>query len=819
MMMSGLEILRRVSEKFPGTRTINAFPFLRAEVVSSDFASLDDDHREETFAKAIGISVSELRAASNRLFLRFDLLGDAAEARKAVAGGETWLGEFANDEPARPAPDRPKVVHFYGYKGGQARSSVLAFLAFTLAAESHQRVLIVDVDAEAPSLDLLLRVNVSVEGSLVGLRAGNKLVPVAVHSSPGGGSVALIGFRPSSAEFDVDATALAFEAAVSAPSHSRLASELMAQLEGKDYDVVLVDHRTGLGPTVPAWVRAMPGPVVVFDRLDGQSRRAIAEVSRLWDPRLSTPGLLVSWLSGAFIERQVAEARPEAWYWLAALARLKSRPDEEPKMPEDFADHWVVWPDDAAFRQRKFPEPHEVGGPTREAILEVRTLLGLMEVKERKLVPIRTLGPSGATDQGSFIVTEALRALAEVGSPVRFILGRKGTGKTRLLHELAVSGRGEPLLVAEDEQVGGLPAQNPALQALLKRARENDDLEGFWWTLLGAACEALGTPTERLERYVERRTPLLQGVDVRNIVRPHPPRVFLVDGLEMISQREDTKGSIQALLNVCSAIENEAVLRAHITLRVFLRTDIAFWGFENFEQQRAGKTLYLSWTTQTIFNFVLSRIVDLPWFREQFTPVVKEIEARRTEIQQGALMTDECLALLLRIFPDKLRRLNMNTSTYLRTYFSDDPSGGEGYYPRVYDAFLASIDAAKIPLVEGRVSEVAITAAHDKASVEFLSQVRQELANFTPLRGAQLDRFLRAFNGKLTPFVHKELVKELMTALSGSPRIKKAEIEETLNAMHEIGIFEDHPKTRGSWRVGRLFKSALNMKYSRGREG
>jgi hypothetical protein len=81
-------------------------------------------------------------------------------------------------------------------------------------------------------------------------------------------------------------------------------------------------------------------------------------------------------------------------------------------------------------------------------------------------------------------------------------------------------------------------------------------------------------------------------------MRPEMRRVFLVDGLETMTQtRQEAHGNIQALLNVCSALETNREFRGRISLRIFLRTDISRWGFENFEQQSHGKRLDLSWSS------------------------------------------------------------------------------------------------------------------------------------------------------------------------------------------------------------------------------
>jgi hypothetical protein len=90
--------------------------------------------------------------------------------------------------------------------------------------------------------------------------------------------------------------------------------------------------------------------------------------------------------------------------------------------------------------------------------------------------------------------------------------------------------------------------------------------------------------------------------------------------------------------------------------------------------------------------------------------------------------------------------------------------------------------------------------------------VRQELFFLTPLNERDLDRFIGALNAQETPFVRKELANRFRNSL----KLPKDQIDRTFEAMREIGIFEQHPSRPDAWRVGRLFKAALKMKYARG---
>ena len=271
-MTGGSEFLGLIQHAFPGAVSRLTFPFIRVRITSPNFQTLSQEDREAAVATALGYDVGTLRSTIERLFIRLEF-ADADDPPQSPVIGETWLGLFTDTPRRLEIATGPSVVHFYGFKGGQGRTTLLAFLANDLASDGL-RVLVLDLDAEAPSLDLVFGTSdVPPEASLVGLRAGLSLAPMPISAPRGGGSVSLVAFRPSAEEFDLDATALAFEASVHPPSQERLAIALRESV-GLQYDVILADHRTGLGSTVPAWLHAIPGAIVVMDRLDGQSRRA-----------------------------------------------------------------------------------------------------------------------------------------------------------------------------------------------------------------------------------------------------------------------------------------------------------------------------------------------------------------------------------------------------------------------------------------------------------------------------------------------------------------------------------------------------------------
>lgn len=825
-MLTGVDLLEQLDGEFPGQVTRHfQFPFTRLQVTSEAFRGIDEDDREQALADKIKVSVAALREACTRLFFRLDLFSVDEPAPTAADRGHYWMRVLAEPEP-RPDPlgiSATPFVHFYGYKGGQARSSVLCFLARVLASDGW-RVLAVDVDAEAPSLDVLFGVRAAgMESSLLGVRAGLDVLPVRAVTPPlGKGYVDMLPFRPVEPRYDLDAAALAMEGNIHPPGIVKVLQGVAKLAAG--YDVVLVDHRTGLASTVPPWVRHLPGPVVVFARMDGQWRLAKPHIAALWRLLPDRPGLLVSFKPdkepSAEYKERVGEQAAELLDELAAALITPDVADDDAPTAADVSDHWVIWPYDDTFNIVGVPAPERVGSPVREAAQEIRRVLELGETSAPAAPPI--LHRSGALDEGDLIQTQALRDLTAPTNPYIFIKGRKGTGKTRLLRSLAETGLGEALLVAEEDRgPTGVQASHVDLKLLVQAT--SGDPEQLWWTLLLVALE--NDSTERtamatgIQAALPKRDQSLTGARLA-AERAKTRRVFLIDGLETAFPRTSTFDFVGALFRVIAAVDSNPVFSDKVRIRVFIRTDLAARGFENLEQQMQGRTLSLRWDTQGILNFALSRIRTLPWFKRNFPAAHEEIEVHRAMILNGALPEDVCNPLLLRIFPLKLRRLNISTTTFLRTYFSDDATQQGSYYPRIYDYFLRTIAGEESEerrtfsmdeLVDGRVNAELMHFAHAAASRNFLLQVRAELRNLVDLNEDSLSSLLSAFRDTTTPFDVERRCKEL----AETAQIDKSAVRQALDQMKTLGIFEDRPKYPGQWRAGRLFKTSLDMRYDR----
>lgn len=837
-------------------------PLVYLIVLDESFAGLDEDARRSQFSKKTELPITSAEWSTLEATLSLVLV-TSTERQKDLDfldspdAGEHWLPLFDPDyRAARQAVNaiEPKAIHFYGYKGGQARSTVLVMLARQLADDGY-KVLTVDADIEAPSLNVLLDTSATdFSQTLLGM-VDTKSDPhplSAYKARLGGGCVDLLSCRPSAPDFDMDFAAFAVKTALDVTILERATRRLLTHIgkmkSSERYDVVLYDHRSGLAASILPMLRAHPGPTVICLRIDDQSISAISLIEILFSQVKDVPGAFVSFSLDPEENREKTLRRYEdrIGAFLSTLGTAIERGAEdasqEPMSPDELSRYWVSWFHDRAFLSDRFPKPTEISEANRQSLHQLREVLGFSGKKfvatvNRKSKPpkkLPALAPSGAVDQGFFVEPSEFSRLFQQNTPISYIFGRKGTGKTRLLRELQERNLGEPLLVAADAPGGGLQSNSALFSDLASRYIKNP--ENLWWTLLDAALNSKSTVDLSFKNILDKTSSnRASAVRVSAIARKasaiQKNRVFLIDGVETAFRAGELPQFVEGLFRFILTVQTESLFSRRVAIRLFLRTDLARNAIQNIEQQTSGRTLDLVWNAQAIFNFVLSRIGQIRWFEENFSDAVNEIRAQFKRIQVGDLREEEYEPLLLEIFPKRLRRNNLQTLTFLKTYFSDasgDDEARAAFYPRLFTTFLDLIAApdnlpkGKIPaavIEDKRIHQALVLAAHEEASKRYLHEVQQELAFLLELSSDKKEneslvkQLLSAFDGLRTPFNVEERIGELKGKLR---RISRPSLRESLTRMKDIGMFEERPRYPGQWRAGRLFKSALNMKYVRG---
>lgn len=847
-------------------RPVFRHPYVHIVLCNEAFAEQPDrEDREEQVSARIGWSVAELRKTLQRAnFLLVILTPSEFEGQYPLPRerGQGWLREIVRALPAISAPitaaaetGELRILHGYGYKGGQARSTVLAMLGRQLALDGW-RVLMVDADLDASSLDLMFGCRVSrIEGTLLGLSYDAAPIPERIHTSLFG-HVDLFACRPSGEEYDIEAMAFAMRCGLDTSFCASIAARVREYGKRSEYDVILVDHRAGLSPYLFPWLHELPGPVGLFVRLDDQWRAAASHLQLVLGAHAQQPNLFISFKMdeermSRYLERNQGQIEDLLNILLDARGSHEG-PLESELSAEDLIEQLVIWPHDEAFRGELLPETTSTGRAIADAMRKLRQRLGVEGSPQRKMVraPVTTpaLHPSGAADQGIFIQTGALDQLLSPASSIRYIFGRKGTGKTRLVQKLSEDGLAEPLFVDPEAfsslGSGGVAAGVVQFERAVAACQKFGS-EDLWRLLFACALRTTDTRGGRLllemDRMLADPNQMSPSQLLENLVSAAKiqarRRVFLLDGLEVAFAPEKTFAHIDGLFRVLKSLQHDPQLSEKMDFKLFLRTDLAEGAVQNIEQATYGQRLYLRWDIQAIFNFVLSRIAQRRFYLEHFAATVRKIRAHDQEIRSGRLDVNECIRLLQSIFPERLPN-GLQTDTFLKTYFTDsvtpDSVSERGledsratFYPRIYERFLEVIAHPEVAkegryvgsqlLADGRISGELVNFAHADAARDFLSQVSQELnyliqIDDDPHRNHNaVQSLLNAFDGLASPFEPTTLVGRLSEITGFSPeRVRTA-----MDRMKQIGMFEDRPRHRGWWRAGRLFRSSLKMKLLR----
>lgn len=827
------------------------YPNLYIVCVDQAFEGLEEGQRWDKFIKTIEIESDQtfdIGSIINIVLVTPDERKRDYDFLDGPTPGQHWLPFFDDQLPNQDPIESDIVhsIHFYGYKGGQARSTVLAMLGRQFADDGY-RVLVVDADIEAPSLDILLNAGATnLNQSLMGLLSEISINPISAYSSStNDGCLDLLACRPMGKEWDMDFAAFALQTSLDATALENATQKLREWVLGTElnprYDIVLFDHRSGISTSVLPIIKGYPGPVVVCLRGDDQSNNATSIFDILFSQVKQTPGAFVSFSLDpeATRDQLLRNNSANIFKLLDRLGKAIERGSidysgDEDIPPEDFIQYWVTWFHDRAFLNSRFPRLEEISDDNRQSLLQLREVLGFLGPKsssDRKGETSTTkLSPSGASDEGYFIETPEIARLFQENTPITYIFGRKGTGKTRLLRELQHRRLGEPLVVAADEKNGGLPTNDALFSDLANRFTSNPEL--LWWCILGAALDTEDTSSAKFQKNVVKWSLLIKKTKfqiskIANLAKAMTKRrVFLIDGIETAFRSDLLIKFIESLFKFLLTVQSDAHFSDKVVIRLFLRVDLARKGFQNLEQQTAQRRLDLSWNTQSIFNFVLSRIIQLEWFKSNFESACKSISKHKNKIGTGVLPSTEYEPLLMKIFPQKIKRNNLQTLTFLKTYFSDAAGGDEtraAFYPRLFDTFLREIveqssrQGTNEPIEDGRIYQGLILDAHDSASKKFLDEVKQELSVVLNLgkdkneNDQRVTDLLNAFDGLKTPFE----LDECIVALSSKIKITRPKLRDTLILMKEVGMFEERPAFPGWWRAGRLFKSALRMKYVR----
>lgn len=826
------------------------YPTLFLIITHPDFSALDDDSRLSAVLDKCKLNEEQLSrivdsSASQLLLLTEKELNEDYSFLVDNTTNNHWLSQHNSnfrDNINYNNTQNINTIHFYGQKGGQARSSVVGALARDLADNGH-KVLVIDADIEAPTLHTIFGVErVEIEHSLMGY-AGWAAEP-QYTSNPSIPGVYFIGCRPTAEEWEMDYEAFTLRSMLDPHSLANIFSKIfeLEAIKNGEFDTVLVDHRTGAATSVVPIISTVPGPCVIFSRPDNQTTW-LQGIRTLLSFYPQTPGAYISFSLDNLRKKGVtteSEAEfKEKLLEILSEALAVDAEDPDPLPTDELERFYISWSYDRAFFNSSLPKISQLQTENIHAISQLKEVLGINKVAVRATPIERTAqnktSSSGIIDETWFVESDMTRSILQQDSNLNYIFGRKGTGKSRLFKESVERGIGLPLL--SPSEYGEIDANIPNssdtyIKTLLSNVNEN--YETFWWALISARLEAERSNAQYksiLQKYA-RYSPAelaLTAAPLQVVDKLRNRKInLLVDGLETAVPSTKLKSFVEGILLCMNTVQNSSDFRQRLSIRLFIRIDLAI-GSQNIEQQTSGRKIDLYWDEQAQMNYALACIASNDWVRHNFPHTIDKINLNKQDICLGRLSTEACEEFLLQIFPENLRRSNIKTITFIKTYFRDASSQDNEhlatFYPRLFLNFTTSLFAhlKKLPSPideNGKIDQSSIFESYDTAATNFINDAKQELAHAITLNAdlaenlRQVNLLLDALKGKATPFSLDSLAQKICADIGAS--ISEESIKNALRTMKDMGFFEQTPKDVSKWRAGRVYKSALKMKFVRG---
>lgn len=722
------------------------FPNSYIVTTSIDFKNDEEEENEVKLCSLLGLDLSTLRKLSNQAMVLFECLSkEEFDNYDEVERGTHWTELLIEDElgiESNPQKDdNIKVIHFYGFKGGQGRSSVLAQLAHSLINDGW-KVLAIDSDLEAPSLDIIFDRKPKIENSLLGIYLKEKVEPIFCQEVYGKGSLYLIGAKPDDTSWDIEYASLTLQASVNTSIIGYLATSVKKIYEEGKFDIILIDHRSGISLSPIVWQKQLNGPFVIFSRMDKQWRHSESFLKKLIQSSNVEPYAnfisLIPYSNDPDYMNTLTDQR-EA-YKKILFSALESKYKDENLSEGDMSQEIHNWPYHTHYAKDLLPALATLNSENGDSIRNLRSSLNIDSKigKDKK-------SDSGLLDTRTLIVTQELANLINPESPITYIYGRKGTGKTRIFSELIKSKKVKPLLAQDDffdaarEREGsifeGINAKQikeyiNALNQDKKVFPEEKDGDGedepdknvlkrFWWCILYSALLTLKENEGKLNS--EKLVSLLkENLNPKNLKKVNYQEnifhfletnkdlnkiIFAIDGLETTFHSRYIRGYVDALQEVIEDISGIPALYKFIGIKLFIRSDLINRSGQNFEQKK-HKMAELRWTKPSIFNFLVSSILHRSFYEidskhEKFNQFLKEnllkyysketLDEYEKKIQRAELSIEECNEFFMQIFDSKLGAGNAYLETFFTQFFTDTEKLDAQYYPRVYDLFLDNL--------------------------------------------------------------------------------------------------------------------------------
>lgn len=605
----------------------------------------------------------------------------------------TWF-DLTNITCQKYQPNRnllkPKVVAFYSFKGGVGRTTAMVNVAWILSAERNKKVVLIDLDLEAPSLHQIIgELKIEPKYGLVDYlyeRSNNiddfeiGVTDIIGEISVPKGSLFII----PAGKFNIDYVAKVDDLKNLPIYDDSLWTEFKSNLiEQLEPDFVLVDSRTGINIWGALSILNMSDDSIIFMNPTPQNTEGILVILKLLNNVNIQPNIVFSPVLGGKIakERAMKEWQKIVDYFLHnedVIEEFDDNDIDEPIM--------IPYSNEIALSDeypcRSFNNYNDVANLIDEGT-DKNKLVNILSGYERwNIITSLDFSPVDAKMEEETSVKELFQKTADfdrfLDPSVVLIKGKKGTGKTQLystsikhyplIKQLAQGRIDNVIMISGHGSTTNRPMKEDF--SYINNKFGTDDLwESFWrvyafYQLASLTFFRRGKNFESIRQILKNKprdtkTWTLEHTKfIIELVKDSNKRLIIRDALNSLDNKLYAKNQAIWLLyddldqdipersyiqkNAISglfafALSLDSLKYRNIRTKIFLRTDI--WSSLNFTNKShfVGRDVELKWSREDFLRMALRQAERSAQFHElvnRFNPIQEINQASEESLER-----------------------------------------------------------------------------------------------------------------------------------------------------------------------------------------
>ncbi|MBL0389501.1 AAA family ATPase [Tumebacillus sp. ITR2] len=597
------------------------------------------------------------------------------EETKTFEVPTTWLELMdwgLQGNKIKKVPQNPKTIAFYSFKGGVGRTTALVHSAWSLAAKG-KRVVMVDLDFEAPSLHRTQKMTVPDKGLVDYLYERTNLFgddepKISIADTIGEIDVPRGKlFVVSAGKVDMDYIAKVDDLRNLSIYDHRLWEDFREELvEQLQPDLILIDSRTGINVWGALSMLMISDKSILFMNPNPQNSEGMDTILTSLIKVGIEPHVVMSPVLGD-IGREKAMRLWKNIDESMEQARGVSRNQERAFIGGGFLAEPIIIPyasEIAIADEYPVPAFREIYEKIVDVLQDESDKQKLQEIlsgHERWEI-IESL-PFGPVELDGEVEVERFQRTADydrfIDPSTILIRGKKGTGKTQLyrmaLHHFDVLKKWSPRSLGHVTPVAAYGQGAVTLKVHQRKeigdelAKRRVDWESFWWldALMSITHESSDqlnalTDVQKWLELIEKWTPDTKR-EIQELVQLEGHRLILSKESVWLLYDDVDQLPVEQLIGLLTfAVSLDKMGLKQIRPKIFLRDDI--WDQIDFVEKKSfvGRNIELKWSEEDSYRFVFNQAMR----SEKFAELVKELVPGFDRDQVDDYVLETALGLL-----------------------------------------------------------------------------------------------------------------------------------------------------------------------------